>query len=426
MVCAKETHGVGYFCTVHINDCYYPRMKMNQKNILYFCLLLTPLVGLGMDLYTPSLPAITRYFHVTDFQAKLTIILYIAAFGVTQPLVGIVSDQMERKYFIAIALMGYVVSALLSVFAPSIQFLYALRIINSICATSIAVVIKSVILDHFSGKMLAKANNYFTLSWSVTPMIAPVIGGYLQHYFDWKANFIFMGLCPLLVLPLCFTVFKNHPKRITEKRQVSVQEVMRKWKILFSDRFFVAAIIILAVENGILFLYYTAAPFIIQQNLQFNAAQYGNVMLFAGASYVVGNLINDRLLNYFTVEKITAMGLIVSLVIPIIPIAMMSFSRNHALNIYIVTLPIFIVFMCDGLIFSNIATKSLSSYVQFSGIAGGLLAGMFNLLAAIIVGICAQYLDLHNIITLNTVYFVMLCVSCFAFFRYVKTPAVQR
>lgn len=396
-------------------------MIINNKNILPLCLLLTPLIALGMDLYTPSLPAIMNYFHVSHYAAKLTIILYLAGFGLSQPLVGIVSDHMERKQFILIALGCYALSSFLSAFVSSIQLFYLLRIINSVCATSIAVVIKSIILDNFTGKKLAKANNFFTLSWSITPMIAPVIGGYLQHYFNWQSNFYFMAIYALFGFVLCFGIFRN--PHIKTKKVLSLSRVFQKWKILFTDHFFVAAIFILAVENSILFLYYTAAPFIIQNTLHFNAAQYGEVMLFAGASYLVGNLINDRLLNYFSVEKLIAIGLTISLAIPIVPLMIALLTYNHVMNIYLVTLPIFMIFMCDGLIFANIATKSLSSYTQFSGIAGGLLAGMLNIFASAIVAACAHWLDLHNIVTLNLTYFVMLCVSCFVFFFCFKKDA---
>lgn len=401
----------------------YP-MTINQRNILPLCLLLTPLIALGVDLYTPSLPAMMSYFNVSHYAVKLTIILYLAGFGLSQPLVGIVSDHVERRHFILIALGCYVISAFLSAFVTSIQLLYLLRILNSVCAASIAVVIKSIILDNFSGKMLAKANNYFTLSWSITPMIAPVIGGYLQHYFNWQANFYFMAIYALFGFVLCFRLFKNQPDNIKTKKVLSLSRVFQKWKILLSDHFFVAAIFILAVENAILFLYYTAAPFIIQNTLHFNAAQYGEVMLFAGASYLIGNLINDRLLNYFSIEKLIAIGLTISLVIPIIPVMIILLAHNHLMNIYLITLPIFIIFMCDGLIFANIATKSLSSYTKFSGIAGGLLAGMLNVLAAMVVGACAHWFDLHNIVTLNLTYFVMLCISCIVFFFCFKKSEV--
>src|SRR3990167_493553 len=286
----------------------YSVMIINKKNILFVCLLLTPLIALGLDLYSPSLPAIMNYFHVSHYDAKLTIIVYIAGFGISQPLVGIVSDHVERRHFVLIALGFYVVSSFLSALVSSIALLYFFRIINSICAASIAVVIKSIILDNFTGKMLAKANNYFTLSWSITPMIAPVIGGYLQHYFNWQANFYFMAIYASIGLALCLGIFKNRPKQDKTKKVLSLPVVLQKWKILFSDRIYVASIFILAVENSILFLYYTAAPFIIQKTLHFNAAQYGEIMLFSGVSYFIGNIINDRLLNYFCVEKLIAIG----------------------------------------------------------------------------------------------------------------------
>ncbi len=379
-------------------------------------MLLTPLIALGLDLYSPSLPAIMNYFHVSHYDAKLTIILYIAGFGISQPLVGIVSDHVERRNFVLIALAIYVLSSVLSAFVASIQLLYFLRIVNSVCAASMAVVIKSIILDNFTGKMLAKANNYFTLSWSLTPMIAPVIGGYLQHYFDWQANFYFMAIYGLIGFLLCLGIFKNQAQHVKTKKIVSLSDVFQKWKILFSDHLYMAAIFILAVENAILFLYYTAAPFIIQKTLHFNAAQYGEIMLFAGVSYFIGNVINDRLLNYFCVEKLIAIGLSVSVVIPLITMIIMLLSKNHAANIYLITLPIFFIFMCDGLIFANVATQSLSSYAKFSGIAGGLLAGLLNVLASAIVAVCTHWLDLHNIMTLTSTYFIMLSISCIVFF----------
>lgn len=141
------------------------------------CMFLTPLMGIGLDLYTPSLPAITSYFHVSSFAAKLTIIIYIAGYGIALPFAGIASDHVKRKKFIITALIIYFISSFASAWSPSITILYFYRIINSICAACISVVLRSIITDNFSGKALAKANNYYTMSWSLTPMIAPVIGG---------------------------------------------------------------------------------------------------------------------------------------------------------------------------------------------------------------------------------------------------------
>jgi len=214
----------------------------------------------------------------------------------------------------------------------------------------------------------------------------------------------------------CFKLFKNHSKN-SLKKVFSLSNIFEKYKILFLDKLYISAIFILAIENVILFLYYTAAPFIIQEALFFTPAQYGNIMLFSGLSYLLGNLINDRLLNKFECEKLIFIGLVISIVISLMPILILLFEKNNVLNIYIFTLPVFLIFMSDGLIFPNLMTKALESYAAFSGIAGGLLAGGLNILAAVIVAMCAHFIDLHNVIMLYSLYFVMLMISGVIFYK---------
>src|SRR3990167_222428 len=383
--------------------------NFQKRNVLLLCMFLTPLMGLGLDLYTPSLPAITSYFNVSAFSAKLTIIFYIAGYGIALPFVGIVSDHAKRKSFIVTALAIYFISSCASAGSPSIGALYCYRIINSICAACISVVLRSIIADNFSGKSLAKANNYYTMSWSLTPMIAPVIGGYLQHYLKWQANFYFMALYSFVSILLCLYLLDAQSKKRINIENFRLKNSAKRWKILFSYRLFLASVFILSVANALLFLYYTVAPFIIQKTLHFNAAQYGEIMLLAGVSYVLGNLLNDRLLNYFSLKKLIGAGLIVSLIVIIISMALLKFLLiDTTLSIYMVTIPVFLVFLCDGLIFANIITNILPRYSQFSGTATGLMAGLLNLIAAVIVSISERLCNLHYLINLNMVYFIFI------------------
>ncbi|MCX7125473.1 MAG: multidrug effflux MFS transporter [Gammaproteobacteria bacterium] len=402
---------------MHLSSEASKTTKSQQRKTLLLCMFLSPLIGLGLDLYTPSLPAITSYFHVSSFLSKLTIILYIAGFGLAQPFVGIISDHTKRKSFLLTALTIYLLSSFASAWSQTITELFCYRIINSITTACISVVIKSIIVDTFSGKTLAKANNYYTMSWSLTPMIAPVIGGYLQNYFQWQANFYFMALYAFIGIALCCFFLIAPKKNHIMKENSRLKNSLQNWKVLFSDKIFLAGVFILSVENAILFLYYTAAPFIIQTILHFNAAQYGEIMLFGGFFYVMGNIVNGWLLNYFRIEKLIVAGLIASLIIAIFSIAMLkSLSINQVPSIYMTTVPIFLIFLCDGLVFSNIMTSILSRYSQFSGTASGLLAGLLNLIAALIVSVSAHWFDLHDIMNLNIVYIVLLSASLFVFY----------
>lgn len=387
----------------------------NQRKILWLCILLTPLIGIGFDLYTPSLPAITSYFNISHFSAKLTIIFYMAGFGITQPFVGIICDRIERKKFLLSILGVYFLTAMISPLSPSITALYSLRIMNSICAASLSIIIKSLLVDHFSGKKLEKSINYFTLSWTATPMFAPVIGGYLQYYYNWQSNFYFMGAYAFILFSVTLFLFEKNSEAI-HKKIYPLASILEKWKILLLDKLFIASVLILSIENAILFIYYTVAPFIIQGALHFTAKKYGEIMLFAGASYALGNILNDRLLNYFDAKKLIGIGLIASFLILFFSLIFMHFLVD--ISIYMATLPFFLIFLCDGLIFSNVGACLLPRYSQFSGMASGLLGGLLNSIAAGIVAFCTHWLDLHQIKTLITLYLALIMFSLVIFIFY--------
>ncbi len=58
-------------------------------------------MGLGIDLYVPSLPAIAKYFQVSNNLVQLTISLYVLAAGIGHLILGIISDSLgEKKNYI--------------------------------------------------------------------------------------------------------------------------------------------------------------------------------------------------------------------------------------------------------------------------------------------------------------------------------------
>lgn len=389
----------------------------NQTKIIIACLFLTPLMCLGLDLYTPSLPAITDYFHVSAFATKLTIVFYLVGFAIAQPFVGIVADHVERKSMILIALIIYCASSVLSAFSPTIHALYYFRIINSICAACTSASIRIMIAENFTGKMLSKMNNYYVMGWSLTPILAPVLGGYLQHYFDWQANFYFMGLYAFIAFLSCAYLLKK--KFPNPKTETVLKKTIHTWKKLFCDRLYIANIIILSVENSLLFLYYATAPFIIQTILHFNAAQYGKIVLFVGVSYMTGSFLNGKLLNYFSTQKLIVIGLTTSTIIAFSFVcAVLFFHWNTHPNIYAATIPIFIIFMLDGFVFANGVSQIVERYTHVAGTASGLMSGLLNMAAAIIVYICSAFLNLHYLLTLSAVYFVLLFCSICVFYFY--------
>ena len=51
--------------------------RLNQRIILAVVIFMAPIVGMGIDSYTPSLPAISTYFDVRGLYVKLTLFTYL-------------------------------------------------------------------------------------------------------------------------------------------------------------------------------------------------------------------------------------------------------------------------------------------------------------------------------------------------------------
>lgn len=69
---------------------------------------MAPLSGVGIDIYTPSLPAITHHFAVKTSLVKLTLSVYLLGLGLGQFVFGILSDSFGRRRLLLAGMMIYV------------------------------------------------------------------------------------------------------------------------------------------------------------------------------------------------------------------------------------------------------------------------------------------------------------------------------
>lgn len=381
------------------------RIRSNNT-ILITCIILTPLINLGLDLYTPSLPAIATAFHASHFAIKLTILIYTVTFGITQPLIGPLCDHHGRKPFIWSSLIIYLLASILASTSHSLKMLYLCRFGQGVGAAFIAAVIKAVLVDCFHGKKLAKANSYFSLAWSLTPILAPVIGGWLQQDFFWQANFYFMAgysvLC--IILSGCLLPETLNKAARPQKRP----KTLSTWRIILSNKSFIAGCTIMGIQFALLVIYYMSAPFIIQTKLHYNAATYGQIMLLVGCAYLIGNIINRLLLQKLESMRMILIGLFASV---ITCFGMIIITWIQPLSIYTATIPVFVLFFWDGFVFPNMLTQCLQQYRQFPATAGALAGGYLNIVCSLFAFISAHIVDLHNALHVAFVFTALMIIA---------------
>ena len=72
---------------------------------LFIILLITPYSGICIDLYVPSLPAISHFFHTTPHMAQMTVPAFLIGYGIAQFIIGPISDSIGRRKLLVVGLV---------------------------------------------------------------------------------------------------------------------------------------------------------------------------------------------------------------------------------------------------------------------------------------------------------------------------------
>ncbi|MDX2163797.1 MAG: MFS transporter [Gammaproteobacteria bacterium] len=184
---------------------------MKKRLVIILAPLLNFLSGITYDLHAPSLPAIARYFNAPISLAKYTIPVTLLGFAISSIILGAVFDLKGRKPLIASGLSIYAFASFAAVFSPSIQFLLFMRFIQGLSIACVSIGCRTIIFDTLTGHQFKVAIIYVSLAFGLGPILAPFAGGYIQHHFDWQANFVVYGLVALILL-VVYLVFIGETK----------------------------------------------------------------------------------------------------------------------------------------------------------------------------------------------------------------------
>ncbi len=337
--------------------------RSQKINVYVLITAIAFLMGIGIDLYVPSLPDITQYFHTHSSLVQFTVSLYMLGYGIGQFIFGILCDTIGRRKILISSAICYTLVALLSAFSPNIYVLIILRLFQGICIAGMGIVVRTLASDCFSGVELAKAYAYLSASWALGPVLGPYIGSYLQHYFNWQANFYFFAIYGLAVLIYAGIRLPESKKALLP---LKVKEIKHSFKIIITSWPFVFSMILPGLAYAILVIFNIIGPFLIQIRLHYSVIFYGHLALFLGLGYLIGNIMNRFLLHYFEPLQIVLAAVLLSILDVVI---MLILGLVLSINIYIIVIPTFIIFALAALILPTMAATSLGLFSDRAGIA---------------------------------------------------------
>jgi DHA1 family bicyclomycin/chloramphenicol resistance-like MFS transporter len=274
---------------------------------------LAGLVMLGpfsIDTTLPSFPAIQREFAVTPLELQQTLSAYLVAFAMMTLFHGALSDSFGRRPVILACLAIYVLGSIGCTFAQSFPQLLFFRGAQGVSAGVGWVVGRAIVRESFPGHDAQRLLSLITMIFGLAPAVAPVIGGWLQGAFGWRAVFAFLTLFGALQLAVCWRVLpETHPR---EKRQPFAPAPLFRiyLKLARSPRL---ALLCLAIAFNFagFFLYVAAAPAIIYGLLGLTELHFPVLFVPGIAGVMLGAFLSHRMAGRVSRQRTVRIGYLI-------------------------------------------------------------------------------------------------------------------
>jgi MFS transporter, DHA1 family, multidrug resistance protein len=369
------------------------KLQRNLTLRLFILLAMVPLTGATIDIYVPSLPAITAHFGVPAQLVQWTIPSYLIGYSLAQLFCGALSDAWGRRALLIIGIVLYTAASFLAASASSISMLILMRFVQGLGVAAPGVLARAIASDSFDSERLPHITNYITLAWALGPIIAPLIGGYLQHVFGWKAVFYFLTAYGCIVLLVIYVLL---PETNAYRHQLRPDTLLNEYKPILASPVFLGCALVLALIYGQLVLFNVVGPFLIQTVLGESPIVFGRIALSLGIAWFLGSLANRILTETFPQLPLMEIATVVALVGSAI-MAWLAFESPLSLSN--LAIPTAVVFMSGSITFTRCFGLSVRFFPKQAGAASALVGTLF-IAGSALAGFGASFLEARTAIPL--------------------------
>lgn len=339
-------------------------------------LALIPLSGFATDVYLPSLPAMAKDLHVSASAVQLTLVFFMFSLGVSQIFIGSILDSFGRFKINIASLAVFSLASFVIALVPDIYVIYAMRVIQGIAIAFIVIAKRAYFVDLFKGDKLKSYISLFSIIWASAPIIAPFLGGYLEHSFGWKSNFYFLGLLSFLILLL---ELRYSGETIKETHPFKLKSISETYSNMLKSADFTLGFVILGITFAIVIMFNLSSPFIIERIFGYSAITTGYSALLSGLSVMVGGITAKSLIKKPLAKKVGT-----AITIQLVLVLLMIFTASLESNIYTLVAFTMGLNICGGFIYNIVLGYCLSRFSKNAGVASGLTGGGAYMVSALL------------------------------------------
>ena len=324
---------------------------------------LTALGPLSNDLYVPSLPLVASGLNATGGSVQLTMSSLLLGFSIGCLFYGPLSDRHGRKPVLLLGLAIYVLAGALSALSPDLVTLVACRFLQGMGASSGMVLARAIILDRWTGEQASRALSWIMMITFLTPVIAPLIGGYVASLGHWPSVFwLQAGAGVVCLLAVMMLPGERRTSSMTLTRALVAYATILKDPQTLGY----LACVGLAFVGMIAFV--TNSAIVFTGHFGLEPYQFGFCFSFVMAGGSIGSYTNSRLVARHGISSMIGIG---TAILAAGGTAVLVASAMDA-GLVATLLSLLLYVFGIGFVFANAVARTMSRFRENSGAASSL------------------------------------------------------
>ena len=265
--------------------------------------LLSAIGPFAIDMYLPALPSIGQSLGASVHAVQASLMAFFISLGIGQIVYGPVSDMVGRKPPLYFGLLLFAGGSIGCALAPNIETLIALRFVQGLGACAGMVVPRAVVRDLHTGTDAARLMSLLMLVFSVSPILAPLVGSLLIEVSGWRS--VFWAVTVLAGLGLVLLATSLAETRPPELRvDSSFRGAIAAYGQLLRDRRFMGLVFIGAFGMSSFFAYLANSSFVLIDHYGLTPRQYSIAFAVNAASFIGASQLTGRLAKRYGLARI--------------------------------------------------------------------------------------------------------------------------
>lgn len=342
------------------------------SRLFALCLAAIVLIGpLSVHLFLPAIPAVKAEFALTDATAQLTFTIGIFAMALSTLVYGTLADRYGRRPVLMSGLVLFLVGSAIAATTVNLSMLMLGRIVQCVGAGCGTTLVRTIARDAYGQAQLAKAIAYLTMFYTLGPMIAPLMGGFLIDIYGWRAAFVFALIMGCVITVGAWSMI--HETHTGLRRKLDAVAVLRSYIEPFRNARFAAYVAQTGFSSGVFFALTAAVSVIMKEQLGRTSAEYGMYFLAFPFGFLSGNLISSRIAGRVGIERMVLAG---SSMLMFAVLLQSGFLLSGVITPLTLFAPGFLITMAQGIALPSAQSAAISLVPSSVGTAAGL--GVFT------------------------------------------------